>query len=141
MQRSICHVNLARGFRGGERQTELLIRHLAESGIRQTLVGRRGEPLLQRLQRVPDLRLRPAAGNALGALSGTRGATIVHAHESHGAHGAYLRHLLSGTPYLITRRVMNAPGGDFFTHRVYRNASLVAAISRPVADVIQRYVK
>ena len=25
----LCHINLARGFRGGERQTELLVRELS----------------------------------------------------------------------------------------------------------------
>ena len=29
MTAAVCHINLARGFRGGERQTELLIRQLA----------------------------------------------------------------------------------------------------------------
>jgi len=139
VQHLICHVNLARGFRGGERQTELLIRHLAGLGVTQMLVGRRHEPLLERLSDVADLSLRPEIGNALGALRGARGATVIHAHESHGAHGAYLRHLLSGTPYLITRRVMNVPGSDFFTHRVYRHAAVVAAISQPVAAVIEAY--
>ena len=36
----ITHVNLARGFRGGERQTELLIRALASQGVIQQLVCR-----------------------------------------------------------------------------------------------------
>lgn len=42
----IVHINLARGYRGGERQTQLLIEALAEFGWRQRLVARRGEPLV-----------------------------------------------------------------------------------------------
>ena len=45
----IAHVNLAHGYRGGERQTELLIRELAKRGVRQRLVARTGEPLIVRL--------------------------------------------------------------------------------------------
>jgi hypothetical protein len=45
----IMHVNLAKGFRGGERQTELLIRALAEQKVRQTLVCRTNSPLRDRL--------------------------------------------------------------------------------------------
>ena len=37
MTPEICHMNLARGFGGGERQTELLIRELAESGFIDSL--------------------------------------------------------------------------------------------------------
>ncbi|MDP7028476.1 MAG: glycosyltransferase family 1 protein, partial [Candidatus Marinimicrobia bacterium] len=34
---SICHVNLADGFRGGERQTFLLMEELASRGYKQHL--------------------------------------------------------------------------------------------------------
>jgi hypothetical protein len=33
--RPICHLNLAPGYRGGERQTQLLIRELARRGYEQ----------------------------------------------------------------------------------------------------------
>ena len=42
----VCHINLARGFRGGERQTELLIRELSARGVAQRLLARTGEPLI-----------------------------------------------------------------------------------------------
>ena len=54
----ITHVNLARGFRGGERQTELLIKTLAEhapNDIAQTLVCRRDSPMRQHLQSVAPI--------------------------------------------------------------------------------------
>ncbi|MCZ6797290.1 MAG: hypothetical protein O7F15_03950 [Gammaproteobacteria bacterium] len=38
----ICHINLARGFRGGERQTELLAHGLSRLGWEQVLIDRRG---------------------------------------------------------------------------------------------------
>mgnify|MGYP000058914320 CR=1 FL=1 len=43
--RPICHLNLAPGYRGGERQTQLLMRELARRGYSQRLVARRGSEL------------------------------------------------------------------------------------------------
>ena len=51
----IIHVNLAKGFRGGERQTELLIRALAvRQDARPWLACRRDSPLRARLAEVMD---------------------------------------------------------------------------------------
>ena len=46
-------MNLASGFRGGERQTELLIRALADRGRVQRLVIRKGNSLAQRCADIP----------------------------------------------------------------------------------------
>ena len=71
MPAKIVHVNTARGYRGGERQTELLIRGLASRGVRQALVARRGAPLASRLRDVGHRRSRscrrPAVGRARDA--------------------------------------------------------------------------
>ena len=69
----IVHVNLARGYRGGERQTELLIRALAGMGVPQALWGRTGEPLLERLRDVPRLDRLALNPPYLGALPASRG--------------------------------------------------------------------
>ncbi|MDZ7851456.1 MAG: hypothetical protein U5L98_02095 [Halomonas sp.] len=54
----VTHVNLARGFRGGERQTELLIRALAEEPqLHQRLVCRSDSPMRKHLRDVPGLSL------------------------------------------------------------------------------------
>ena len=135
----ICHINLARGFRGGERQTELHMGELAACGVCERFVGRRGEPLLERAAAIPGVKVRGVGGTAFGAFAGGRGADLVHAHESHAAHGAYLRHRVSGEPYLMTRRVCNVPGGDPFTRAVYRRAASIASVSESVASVMAEY--
>ena len=139
MPGTICHLNLARGFRGGERQTELLIRGLAQRGVRQMLVARTGQPLIDRLAGTDGLSISSAAGNALAALRHGGGATLLHAHEAHGAHSAFLRHGFSRQPYVLTRRVSNLPGGDFFTRGVYRKAAVVACVAASVARVLEAY--
>jgi glycosyltransferase involved in cell wall biosynthesis len=139
MPSAVCHLNLARGFRGGERQTELLVRKLAERGLSQTLVARRGEPLLERLAGLPGVVLAPAGGNAISAALACGGAAVLHAHEARGAHAAFLRHCVTRQPYVLTRRVSNLPGTDGFTRRVYRRAARVACVARSVASGLQAY--
>ena len=57
---SIAHVNLAHGFRGGERQTELLIQALAEyHALPQILVCREDSPLIEHLSGLKGLEILP----------------------------------------------------------------------------------
>lgn len=51
----VAHINLAAGYRGGERQTELLMRYLSDAGWRQILVARAGEELALRSADIPGL--------------------------------------------------------------------------------------
>ena len=54
----IIHINLARGFRGGERQTALLIEGLAKHyKVQQTLVVRHDSPLCNIVYAVPGLNI------------------------------------------------------------------------------------
>ena len=134
----VCHVNLARGFRGGERQTELLIRALDRGGLQQTLVARYGEPLLERLADLDSLDKRPIRQPFWLRHSQLCG-DIVHAHENKAAHLASLHRRRGGPPYLITRRVDNPPGTGAATRRMYRRASRLVAISSAIANILRAY--
>src|SRR5882672_9645064 len=134
----VAHVNVARGYRGGERQTELLIRALQGSGVGQILVARRDAPLTSRL-RDADVEVRMVSGGPLGVARAVKGSDLVHVHEGRSVYGAYLHSLLSGTPYVITRRVNNPIREHWLAHRVYRRASCVAAVAPQVADVVRAY--
>src|SRR5262245_44482747 len=125
---TIAHVNVAKSYRGGERQTELLIRELATSGVRQILVARRGGPLAARMRDGPA-EIRPVAGHWFGAALATADADILHVHEGRSVQAAYLRALLSKTPYVITRRVNNPIRESRAGHRAYRRAAYVAAVA------------
>lgn len=137
MSGPLTHLNLARGFRGGERQTELLIRGLAATGWRQRLVARRGEPLAARCRDVPGLDVVEAGGGVAGALRGLPGAGLVHSHEGRGVQAAWLNRVLRGIPYLITRRVQKVPAG-WLNRRMYRTAAAVVAISEAVREALAR---
>ncbi len=129
----VCHINLDRGFRGGERQTELLIRELADHGWRQRLVARRGAILAQRLADVPGLEIKLCSGLLSAAMSIGR-PDLVHVHQGRAVYPAYLRRILSGVPYLLTRRVPNPLGKGWLTRRAYRSAGKLVAISSAVAQ-------
>jgi glycosyltransferase involved in cell wall biosynthesis len=134
----LCHVNLARGFRGGERQTELLVRALAGTVPHQRLIFRTGQPLGSRVDGVPGVETRAVGGKA-GAVGATGGAALIHAHETAGAQVALLRHWLSSTPYVITRRVDNVPRSDPFTRAMYRRAARTVALSRAIERALSSY--
>ncbi len=134
----VVHVNTARAYRGGERQTELLIRELAKRGIEQRLVARRGAPLTRRFEDV-DVEIREAGGHFVAVTAATRGADIVQVHEGRSVYGAWGRHLLSGTPYVLTRRVDNPIRPHRFSYRAYRSAAFVVAVAEDVAEIVRRF--
>jgi glycosyltransferase involved in cell wall biosynthesis len=134
----LTHLNLARGFRGGERQTELLIRGLAALGWPQQLVARRGEPLAARCRDVPRLRIAEAGGGVVGAFVALRGAGLVHCHEGRGVQAAWFNGVTRGTPYLITRRVQRPPRGTVLNRRVYASAVAIVAISEAIRGALAR---
>jgi glycosyltransferase involved in cell wall biosynthesis len=134
----ICHVNLARGYRGGERQTELLIRELARRGITQRAIVCAGETLAQRLAEVPSLDLRPIRRPFVHRADLARG-WLLHAHEANAGHVAHVWAWLAGSRYVVTRRVDNVPGWGWATRAMYRNAAAVVAISDAIARVLVRY--
>ncbi len=139
MNGRVTHVNLARGFRGGERQTELLIKGLAERGLAQRLVAREGGPLALKLHDVPGLEIRDTRGLVSAAWRCGGDCTVVHAHEGRAVHAAHLRNLFRGTPYIVTRRVTKRPTASPLTRRAYRRAARVVAISRSIAAILCEY--
>ncbi|RMF98807.1 MAG: glycosyltransferase family 1 protein [Gammaproteobacteria bacterium] len=136
----ITHLNLAGGFRGGERQTELLVRALAAQGWRQTVVARRGGALAERLAALPGValrRVRPSLAAVLPALADSR---LVHVHEGRSARAAWLNRRLRGTPYLITRRVQHGPRKHWLNRRIHRDAAACVAVSAAIGESLQRLV-
>jgi len=131
---SICHVNLAKGFRGGERQTQILIQTLAEKGIRQILVARTDSPLHQHLagtEKLTHIGVRKPYMRGIPDVAKLK-PSIVHAHDAKAAQWSLLNWWRHKTPYLITRRVPNPLSRNFFTRAVYRNAEMVVVLSNAI---------
>ncbi len=138
MTMRIAHVNLARGYRGGERQTELLIRELAQADVRQVLVARRHAPLAERFADL-DIEVRTVSSNRLAVTKAIRGVDLVQVHEGRSVYSAYLRSLLSRTPYVLTRRVNNPIRDHWLAHQAYRRAACVVAVASEVAEVVSAF--
>jgi glycosyltransferase involved in cell wall biosynthesis len=134
----IAHINLAKSYRGGERQTELLARGLASAGYPQVVVARRHGQLAKRLSD-GQVELRQVRGNPVSAALATGDADIVHVHDGRSIYVAWLRQKMSGTPYVITRRVNNPIGTHVLARRVYRDAFCVAGVSSDIGEIVGRY--
>jgi len=133
----IAHINMARGYRGGERQAELLIRSLDKLGQDQVLIARPNCPLAERLADA-GIEIRNCSG-LVSAYRATRGVDVVHSHEGRGVYAAWLRNEVSGTPYVITRRVNNPLGNSALTRRAYTRASAVASVAADVARIVTAF--
>jgi len=133
----IAHINLAKGYRGGERQAELLIRALGAHDVEQVLIARANRPLAERLADA-GIEIHHCSG-LLSAFRATRGVDVVHSHEGRGVYAAWLRKEISGTPYIITRRVNNPLGDSWLTRRAYTGAAFVASVAADVARIVQEF--
>ena len=137
---TICHVNLARGYRGGERQTELLIRELADRGWNQRLIARAHQPLIERLFDVPRLERLPSNKPFLRRVWSCRNA-IVHAHDAKAAKIGFAASRLFAIPYIVTRRIGKQPSGNRVTRAAYREADVLVGVAQSVAEVLRDYTQ
>ena len=135
---AICHLNLAPHYRGGERQTELLVRELASRGIDQRLVIKRGNSLKDRCAGVSGLEIHEASPNPLAAGIAVRGAEVAHAHDARTAYSALYANLVHGIPYILTRRVVAPQAASRFRALAYRRAHAVAAVSEAAAAELSK---
>lgn len=132
----ITHVNFARGFRGGERQTLNLIEGLAGLGLEQTLVCRSGAELKKRVASL-NITVKEVPHPLLGHAGSTH-ADIIHVHEARGAYWAAIERTLRDTPYIITRRIPNPISDSFATASVYRHADRLLGVSQDVASRLSK---
>lgn len=135
----LCHINLASGYRGGERQTELLIKELALRSWPQRLVVRKGSMLADRCRGVERLQIAEVAANPLAAALAARGCSLVHAHEARAVYSGWLLRRLQKTPYVLTRRIDHATHDTFARTRAYHAADCVVAISASIANTVQSH--
>ena len=138
---TICHLNFNKGFRGSGRQTELLIRALADRGLDQRFVARAGSPLVGRLGEVRGLEIIEIEWPFFLLHPGVcKGVDFVHAHTGQATHLAALGNLVFGTPYIVTRRVDNPIRDNFVNRLAYRRAWRIVALSRVIRDRVTDFM-
>ena len=133
----VCHINIAAGYRGGERQTELLVKDLAKRGWRQRLIVRRGSPLAGRCRGVDGLDVTEVVGQPGAAWIAARGSSLVHAHEARSIYAGWLLQMSAGVPYLFTRRVDNPLKRSRLRDLAYRRADRIVTLSCAIATIIK----
>lgn len=142
----ILHVHTEKGFRGGERQVELLVRGLAARGHAVRVACREDGELYERLAgdglavgyRKPRLLgvRSPWLASWLRAVAADFRADLAHAHTGN-AHTWAVRALLGHMPLVTTRRVDFAIGGNRWSRRKYTAVGQhFIAISGGVRDVL-----
>src|SRR5690606_16687280 len=135
----ICHINLADGFRGGERQTELLVKEMAARSWLQRLVVRKDGALVKRCKDVPGLEIAEVVPHPITAAIAGRGCSVVHAHEARAVYSGWLLKRMSHTPYVLTRRIDHAANSSYPRERAYRSAEKVIAISSSIARTVNEH--
>lgn len=132
---TITHINLARGWRGGEHQTSLLIRELQKAGLNQQLCVHPGSPMSQ----IADSLSLPALSPASLLMHPAQIAgSIAHAHEARGVYLAAWLKYRAKVNYVVTRRMQAAPRRRMLTARVYLNADQLVGISRAACIGLQQ---
>ena len=132
----VCHINLAKGFRGGERQTQLLIDELSRLGWQQRLIVRKDSALPERVADVANLQTVEVSSNPLAAGYATRGCQLVHAHEARAIYAGLVGRWLYRIPYLATRRVINPFSSSPLRDQAYRVAAYIAVLSKWIANSV-----
>ena len=129
----ILHVNFAPGWRGGERQTILLMEGLRNLGVQNTLLARSGGALAERARSEGFEVLQSGRLPPIGRL---RGHDVVHAHEARAVGFAVAAKPWHRAPIVATRRVDNPLGSGWLTHLKYRRVDCLVAISNAVREAI-----
>jgi glycosyltransferase involved in cell wall biosynthesis len=126
---TIGHINLAKGFRGGERQTVLLVNELSRY-CRQKLFIRRGSPMIKIVNdNVEVVELDKPFTLSIHKL---KSCDCLHAHEAKASQLALITNLIYQTPYFITRRVLFSPKKNLFNELMYHRASRVFTLSKAI---------
>jgi len=130
----IAHLNFAKGFRGGERQTLTLIEELAKRGYSQWVYTRVDAPLAQRVSAIKGVHICEVSKPYILNVASLKEMDIVHAHETKAAQVAYFASLIFSTPYIITRRVDNAISKNILNTQMYTKAKQTVVLSHAIKE-------
>lgn len=131
----ILHINLERGWYGGERQTLYLMEGLRSLGHENTLLARENEIFVRRV-REKGFPVHVLEKPFLLHGSLLKEFDIVHAHEKRGLQLAVLWKPLHGRPVVYTRRVDYIPDRHMINRFMYRKLDILIAISEKIRDIM-----
>ncbi|MFT0533838.1 glycosyltransferase family 4 protein [Castellaniella hirudinis] len=132
----VLHINLEKGWRGGERQTLLLLQGLRAAGHAVTLAARAGAPLAQRARDadIPVLDCRGGAALARLLLARRGADDLIHAHTAQAMSLlALLRPVLPAALVFTRRTAFDKPGRARRQRWKWSRADALVAISQAAA--------
>lgn len=136
---AVLHINLARGWRGGEQQTWLLMKELSWAGYRQGLCAYPSSPLAERVKALDNVTV-VLPRRCLLWPWGVGNWSAAHAHEGRGVYLAWWLKKARGLPYVITRRVQHPPKRRVLTNCAYRDADALVGISSASCRALKSFV-
>jgi len=135
----ICHVNLASGFSGGERQTLTLIKQQLAMGYRLTVVVNPKSPLADKIRALEQCQLVLCPHyTRRHERSITATCDLVHVHEGRAIYWALLQRLLHNVPYIVTRRIDNPLKKKWLSQLAYRKASALVGLSSEIIHQLEK---
>ncbi|MGO1191262.1 glycosyltransferase family 4 protein [Vibrio casei] len=136
---NICHVNLASGFSGGERQTLQLIKQQVRQGYQLTVVMNPKSDLVNEVRKLGCKIVLATHFTKAHSKRVTQGCTLIHVHEGRAIYWALIQNLLHGIPYIITRRIDNPLKNRWLSKLAYKKASALVGLSREIVVRLQEF--
>lgn len=138
---NICHINLASGFSGGERQTLQLINQQLKDGYTLTVVANPKSPFYKEVEKL-NCKLIAVKHYFLGHKQAiTKTCELIHVHEGRAIYWAYFQSLLFNIPYIVTRRIDNPLKKKWLANKAYSGASALVGLSDAITEQLQLIYK
>ncbi len=133
----IGHVNLARGFSGGERQTLLLIKQQLRDGQKVMVIARQNSPFAREAEKLPCQLITVRHWLSKHKTSFKKQCDLLHAHEGLAAYWALLQNFFHGCPYIITRRIDHPLKNKYLTNLAYQRARALVGLSSAIKQALE----
>lgn len=133
----ICHVNLASGFSGGERQTLQLIKQQIKEGYNLTVVANPKSPFVDEIKKLSCKLVLASHFTKQHSKSITENCQAIHVHEGRAIYWALIQNLLFAIPYIVTRRIDNPLKDKWLSNLAYNKASALIGLSNEIVSRIR----
>ncbi|WP_063656466.1 glycosyltransferase family 4 protein [Aliivibrio fischeri] len=133
----ICHVNLASGFSGGERQTLQLIIQQLKKGYQLTVVANPKSPFATEIKKLNCKLVLASHFIKQHKKSITINCDVIHVHEGRAIYWALIQSKRFGVPYIVTRRIDNPLKNKLLSNIAYSNANTLIGLSREIVSKIK----
>ena len=132
INKNITHINFAKGFRGGEKQTYNLILEFSKNDYIQVLIVRKNSSLSKQCKDIKNLKIIELSKPYLFFVSSIKSSSLIYAHEAKAYQFSYIANIVYKIPYIIIRRVDISIKSNFLNKYIYKNASKVVVLSNAI---------